>query len=92
MNMEIDMKIHQSGDKIIVTELNPVCDLNEDHGDVLIFIQEGDEVSCFCNLRLTEDGCLTDDQEFNFMPEEIGCIGWLPKPIYQPESKVQDQL
>lgn len=39
------MKLHQSGNRIVVTELNPISDLKQSDGDVLIFIEEDEEVT-----------------------------------------------
>jgi len=64
-----------------------MSELKTSDGDVLIFIDECGEVSCLAMLRLEEDGILTDDQDFNFSPEELGCVGWLPKLVYEPENK-----
>lgn len=81
------MKLHQDGNRIVVTKLNPISDLKQSDGDVLIFIEEDAGISCLAILRLDECGILTDDQKFYFLSEELGCVGWLPKPVYEPESK-----
>lgn len=82
------MIIEKDG-QIIVTELRPMSELKEENDDVLIFIQEDEEISCLGLLRLEEDGYLTDDQDFNFTPEHLNCVGWLPKPICQPQQKLE---
>ena len=80
------MKLHQSGDKIIVTELMPMSEAPRDG------------VSIFCILngsvnfremyfhkgcwRMPEVNCGFHDCNFE---------GWIPMPIHQPESKSQDK-
>ena len=81
------MKLHQDGNRIVVTELNPISDLKQSDGDVLIFIEGDEEVSCLAILRLDGCGNLTDDQIFTFPLEHSGCVGWLPIPIYETKVK-----
>ena len=68
------MKLHQSGDKIIVTELRPMSDL-PNRVEVFMFLVRGDGFEYF---DITSLDCLYH--------ESADVIGWVPKPIYQPEK------
>ena len=73
------MKLHQDGEKIIVTELRPMSDL-PNRVEVFMFLVRVDGFEYF---DITSLDCLYH--------ESADVIGWVPKPIYQPESKTQDK-
>lgn len=73
------MKLHQQGNEIIVTELRPMSDL-PNRVEVFMFLVRGDGFEYF---DITSLDCLYH--------ESADVIGWVPKPIYQPESKTQDK-
>ena len=73
------MKLRQENDKIIVTELRPISDL-PNRVEVFMFLVRGDGFEYF---DITSLDCLYH--------ESADVIGWVPKPIYQPESKTQDK-
>lgn len=76
------MKLHQSGDKIKVTELNPMSDAPHtgsfmafftwDDVCPATFIRKDGEFYCFDNGYLHGSDHLS---------------GWLPMPVYEPETK-----
>ena len=80
------MKIHQSDDKIIVTELRPMSDVpTEEDCEILVKVK-GTET-----LQATYifEGKFIDHLCDQIYPERIE--GWLPMPIFQPENKSQDK-
>ena len=78
-----EVMIYQDGDKIIVTELRPIKDAPE-----LEWVIYFNKNSCpFEGLNIgleivtPSDECIQLDS----------LVGWLPMPIYQPESNSQDK-
>ena len=65
------MKLNQSGNKIVVTELNPMSGAPTDK-TILLKIKGYKDLT---DGRLQE-GCCLDVFE-----------GWLPMPVYEPEAK-----
>ena len=84
------MELHQSGNKIIVTELNPMCDAPRDSSSLLI-VKKDDEIGSYPELMESFfDGqfwnCVGDE----YLDDEL--IGWLPMPVYDPAHKQQDDF
>lgn len=76
------MKLHQSGNKIIVTELNPMSDAPHTGAFMAFFIW--DDVCPVTLIR--KDGkfyCYDDGRLY----ESDRLFGWLPMPVYEPENK-----
>ncbi len=71
------MKIHQSGDKIIVTELRPMSDLTLGKQS-LIFINDYGFISGYKSSN--DNDVIGNGHYFN----GDQAMGWLPMPIYQP--------
>ena len=71
-----------------LSDLKRVDELTPNDGDVLVFIEEDGEVSCLGIFLFNDDGCFTDDQDFNFTPKELNCLGWLPKPVFVVDTKI----
>jgi len=76
------MKLHQSVNKIIVTELNPMSDAPDDFTFLAFTIMGG---TCW-ELYKTQTGHFAslDDQH---VFEERHLQGWLPMPVYDPSAK-----
>ena len=76
------MKLHQSGDTIIVTELRPMREAPRDGTEILL-MSKNNKLFNGCNYGLCGD---------KFIIAGIGSCevtsfkGWLPMPIYQPEK------
>jgi len=77
------MKLHQSGNKIVVTELNPMSDAPRD--GTYILVQQNDDLSASMAAAFFDefawnctDGDFSDDDLF----------GWLPMPVYEPGEKL----
>ena len=82
------MKLHQSGDKIIVTELRPMSELTSDYGMVLIYFNENEKFTAnILQVNLFNDGWLTNYNEIDIEKSDERVIGWLPIPEYIPEIK-----
>lgn len=70
------MKIHQSGNKIIATELNPMSSLPDDE---FVLIKPKSQNA------LVHGRVVTASSKHNFS-------GWLPMPIYDPSHKPVDDF
>jgi len=76
------MKLHQSGNKIIVTELNPMCDAPNGES-FLAYLIKG---NIAWELYKTRDGKFSSLDDVH-MFEEKHIQGWLPLPVYEPSEK-----
>ena len=79
------MKLNQSGNKIVVTELNPMSDAPKNGDVILTALNTKSNPDCFF-VRASWNGDawslfgMCDYQDCDF-------IGWLPMPVYEPEAK-----
>ena len=81
INRGMQMKLHQSGDKIIVTELRPMSEAPR-NGECFIAFSEDMEMFTEAYFDL-DTGLLF---AFGVTWNEYDLLGWLPMPIYQPEK------
>ena len=76
------MKLHQSGNEIIVTELRPMSELKP--GQYAICYR-ADYSSDMLKRSIERNDSLTDSMGDFYWPENI-FIGYIPVPKYQPEA------
>jgi len=76
------MKLHQSGDKIIVTELRPMSDVPEGKF-VLCLIERSKRFESL--IKVPGHAMMNDEDDF-LSYEFLDILGWMPMPIYQPEK------
>lgn len=81
------MKLHQSGDKIIVTELRPMSEAPRDGTDILL-MSKNNKLFNGCNYGICGDK-FTIAGVGSFSPSVF--IGWLPMPQYRPDAKHIDK-
>lgn len=81
------MKIHQSGNEIIVTQLNPMCDAPES-GDFIAFTRDFRPCSVYLKVlnKCVINSALSRVYDLDYF------IGWLPMPIYDPAHKQPDDF
>jgi len=77
------MKIHQSVNKIIVTELNPMSDVPTDGSLILAVSASNKRIGTLhfnksSNMFITSDGRSIHEDKI---------IGWIPMPVYDPSAK-----
>lgn len=77
------MKLHQSGDKIIVTELRPMSEAPRDGTKIIALTYNECFASEFLIVNYSHDDHFCTENEL--LPE-FTLIGWMPMPIYQPEK------
>lgn len=75
------MKLHQSGNKIIVTELNPMSDAPTD-GILILAVSASNKRIGTLRFSSSTDMFTTSDGR-SIHKDKI--LGWLPMPIYEPE-------
>lgn len=77
--------IYQDCDKIIVTELRPMSDHPKiPSGQLQVFVLVFLD---FTSLPIL----ISFDEREQWHDQAYHGIGWIPAPIYQPESKTQDK-
>jgi len=78
------MKLHQSGNKIIVTELNQISDAPDDGVFIAFRFYEN---SFFSHqvYRNKDNRCHFNTLIGDYRFHESELIGWIPIPIYKPE-------
>ena len=80
------MKLHQSDDKIIVTELRPMSEApTEEDCEILVKVRGTETLQA----AYIFEGKFIDHLCDQIYPERIE--GWLPMPIYKTEIKAQDK-
>lgn len=76
------MKLCQSENEIIATELNPMCDAPKS-GDFIAFTRDGLPCSVYLTVlkQCVINSALSRVYDLDYF------IGWLPMPIYDPSHK-----
>ena len=84
------MKLHQSGDKIIVTELRPMSELMAINDFSLFCLGYKESKQDFVRIRQSSDNEVfcAETGKFHHISK---FTGWIPMPIHQPESRSPDK-
>ena len=77
------MKLHQSGNEIIVTELRPMSDVPPDQF-VLCLVKRSKRFESLIKAHGYE--MMNDEDDF-LSYDFVDILGWLPMPQYRPELK-----
>lgn len=80
------MKLHQSGNKIIVTELNPMSDVKREEGTSVLLKTKN---SNYLHSAIVFDGDFVDVDQCWF--DENQLEGWLPMPVYDLSAKSPEE-
>lgn len=83
------MKLHQSGYKIIVTELNPMGDESYDKDGKIILLVD-DELVVASLFQTNSKSYFINSNCYAIPLEKIK--GWLPMPVYDPSQKQPDDF
>lgn len=79
------MKIHQYGDRIVVTELKPMSDAPRDGSVFLVLTKLSAE---FYQVKFDKAGFLAHYPATHLeFSGQRNIIGWIPMPVYEPASK-----